>query len=265
MPWHPIECGFLEIVQAALHHNDIIRHRQLENLKAIFHLPHDKLPVTVKDFFPSPLFIILISYARGGSLTLLNMCQTLFMTVKLFKRPIYKRRKSFSALTHIYILARKGTQSWVLGQVWLVVGSVWALICNSRPNPRVHLSETRGGQAAISISPVSLRGREEQDGDISTTLQCIKKKGWYRISSKLTMSSLLCNMGGKNTSKVVVEGEDSMYFHRFTTSPDLCIYLESMVFTLTLHIRYKVAQVIQDVHQCLLILHVHLLYIFTLN
>lgn len=86
---------------------------------------------------------------KKWSLTLLNMCQTLFMRVKLFKRPIYKRRKSSSALTHVY----SRTQSWVLGQVWLAAGSIWALICNSRLNPRVHLSETSGAQAAILISP----------------------------------------------------------------------------------------------------------------
>lgn len=154
------------------------------------------------------------------------------MRVKLFKRPIYKRRKSSSALTHNYIPARRGTQSWVLGQVWLAVGSIWALICNSRLNPRVHLSETRGGQAAILISPVfprggEWRGGEEQDGDISTTLQCILKKAWYRISSKLTVISLLCNRAGKNTSKVVVVGNDgstSFLKIHHQSSPIPCIY-----------------------------------------
>ncbi len=114
--------------------------------------------------FSSPLLIIVIPYARSGSLTLLNMCQTLFMRVKLFKRPIYKQRKSSSVLTHTYNPARRGTRSWVLGQVWLAVGSIWTLICNSRLNPRVHLSETSGGQAAILISPVSPRGGEGRGG-----------------------------------------------------------------------------------------------------
>lgn len=85
------------------------------------------------------------------------------------------------------------------------------------------------------------RGGEEQDGDISTTLQCIMKEEWYRISSKLTVISLLRNTGGKNTSKVVVVGWGcSIFSQKHTTNPDLFyVYTHG-------NIKYKVAQVTQD-------------------
>lgn len=161
------------------------------------------------------------------------------MRVKLFKRPIYKLRKSSSALTHVHNPARRSTLSWVLGQVRLPLGSIWAFICNSRLNPRVHLSETRGGQAAILISLLSprggeWRGGEEQDGDISTALQCIIDIG---SPPNWLWSLYSATKGGKNTSKVVVVGEDGS------------IYFSDIFYVLTHHnIKHKVALVTQALH-----------------
>lgn len=196
-------------------------------------------------FFPPPLLIILGAYARSGSLTLSNMCQTVFMRVKLFRRPIYKWRKSCSVLTNIHNLARRGIVSWCRC-VWQR-GSIGAFMCNSRPNPRVNLAET-GGQPYWS-RPVSPRGGErrqgvEQDGGISTTLQCIVKNGWYRISSKLTAMSSLCCKGGKITSKVGVVGEEGT---RHFQSVCTCIYTSQL------------DDVTQDLHQVsVIVFFVHL-------
>lgn len=78
------------------------------------------------------------------------------------------------------------------------------------------IHETRAGPPAILISPSfspwggEEKGGGEQDGDISTTLQCITTDGWYRISSKLTEISLPHNTDGQNTSKMVPVGSLSI-------------------------------------------------------
>lgn len=147
-------------------------HRQFKNLK-LYSIcrTRRRVPSDCGGVFSSRLLIISVPYARSGSLTLSNMCQTLFKRVKLFNTPTYERRKS----SHVHNLAH-GAEC--IGRC----GRQRAFICNSRLNPRVHLYETRRGPAAILICTVSprggeRRGGEEQDGDISTTLQCIIQKG----------------------------------------------------------------------------------------
>lgn len=146
---------FLKSCRTALHHDDIICHWQLENLKAIFHLPHYKFPASVTEgFFSASLLIILIPYARSAYWT----CVSVYLWWFNYSGGPSKGGEYHNQL--LYVPAHRGTQSWVLGQVWPAVGSIWALICNSRLNPGVHVSEARGGQAAILISSASPRGGE---------------------------------------------------------------------------------------------------------
>lgn len=116
------------------------------------------------------------------------------------RAPSVSGGKSSTALAFVQNLARRGTKSWALRQVWLVAGSIWAPLCNSRPNPRVHPSQTRGGHGSHIDLPSFSQRRGVwgggQEGDISTTLQCIMK-GWYRISFKLTEMSF--SRSGKKT------------------------------------------------------------------
>lgn len=136
MFWHPLKCGFPENAQDCI--TALWDHPSLTEFEKPFSICHMISSLCpMKDFFP--LFMILIPYARSDFLTILNMCQTLFVRVKLFRRTICKQRKSSSALTRMHILARLDVQSWVLKQVWPAVGSIWALICNSRLHPGVHL------------------------------------------------------------------------------------------------------------------------------
>lgn len=164
------------------------------------------------------------------------------MRVKLFKRPIYKWRKSTSTLTRIHFLARRGTLSWVLGPVRL--GLSEPFVCNSRQNPRVHLWDEKRAGSHIDLPSFSPKGGEEkggeeQDGDISTTLQCIMEEDWYRISYKLTVIALLRITDGKNTSRVLFVGKDgSMFSQRCITTSDLFSPLTSC------NVMYKVDQVL---------------------
>lgn len=132
--------------------------------------------------FLSPRLIILAPYARSGSLTLLNMCQTLFMRVKLFKRPIYRRRKPSPALTPNAVWHAEAHKAECSGRCGRQRGpSEPSSVTLDQTQESIYLRRGEG-TAAILIFPVSPRGGEwrrgeEQDGDISTALQCIMKKG----------------------------------------------------------------------------------------
>lgn len=93
---------------------------------------------------------------------LLNMCRTLFMRAKLFKSPTYKRGKSSSALAHMHNPAHKEECA---GRCGWRPGLSEPQICNSRPNPGVRPSETRGGHfSRIDLFGFSQRKRAEGKG-----------------------------------------------------------------------------------------------------
>lgn len=98
--------------------------------KAILHLPHEGFFSVPHDFN---------TLRKKWFLNHIENVSNSFYDVKLFRRTICKLRKSSSTLTRMHILARLNVQSWVLKQVWPAVGSIWALICNSRLHPGVHL------------------------------------------------------------------------------------------------------------------------------
>lgn len=77
-------------------------HRQFKNLK-LYSIcrTRRRVPSDCGGVFSSRLLIISVPYARSGSLTLSNMCQTLFKRVKLFNTPTYELRKS----SHVHNLA----------------------------------------------------------------------------------------------------------------------------------------------------------------
>lgn len=120
-------------------------------------------------------------------------CVKLYLWGLNYSRHQFKSGENHPPLSHTYVVLHAEAYCTGLSACAGVAGgwSIWALVGNSRLNPRVHESETKGG-SHIDLPSFSQRrwveGGGEQDGDISTVLQCIIRKAWYRISSKLTWS-----------------------------------------------------------------------------
>lgn len=148
-------------------------HRQFKNLKPCsICRTRRRVPSDGGGVFSSRLLIIFVPYARSGSWTLPNVCQTLFMRVKLFNTPTYERRKS----SHIHNLAHRAECSGRCGRQRSLSEPLSVTLDWTQESIYVRQGEGRQPYWSAQFLPEERRGGEEQDGDISTTLQCIIQK-----------------------------------------------------------------------------------------
>lgn len=226
---------FLKLSRAASHHDDITDHLKTWEPYSICH-PESLPPLWWIFFFIPPLFIILVPYARSG---LLNMCQTLFMRVKLLMRP----GENPPLLSHTRII-------WHEEALWAECPGRCGLsepscVTLDRNQESIHMRPGEG-TAAILIFPASPRGGERsggeaQDGDISATLQCIIKK--WAIQDLLQIDCDLFRL----------QRGWWKHFQGRVCRPGLKPFKVCVnVFTYS-RIRDRVAQVIQELHLTILL------------